>query len=200
MGGLGLRPLSMTLKAFRMKATWNILNADTLWASFMRAKYIKGKNLRTINLIASASKSWRDIWCCLQELVELATWEFGPGDFSVITENWRGSGSLTYLEGSMDYAHITLKEAALAQFNMTLFSQDLQKDLREDFHLKKRQDCQDRRIWPYSSDGDFSIKSYITEDHSEHMAANRQDKYNGENHMLYHSYVYSMGGLEGKEL
>ncbi|KAF5198247.1 Ribonuclease h-like superfamily protein [Thalictrum thalictroides] len=163
MGGLGLRPLAMTLKAFRMKAAWNILNADTLWASFMRAKYIKGKNLRTINLIASASKSWRDIWCCLQDLVELATWEFGPGDFSVITENWRGSGSLLHLEGSMDYAHITLKEAALMQFNIPLFPQELQQDLREDFHLKKRQDSHDRRIWPYSSNGDFSIKSYITE-------------------------------------
>ncbi|KAF5178687.1 hypothetical protein FRX31_031727 [Thalictrum thalictroides] len=125
MGGLGLRPLAVTLKAFRIKATWNILNADTLWASFMRAKYIKGKNLRTINLIASASKSWRDSWCCLQELVELSTLEFGPGDLSVITENWRGSGSLIHLEGSMDYSHITHKEAALAHFNIPPFSQDL---------------------------------------------------------------------------
>ncbi|KAF5202793.1 hypothetical protein FRX31_007621 [Thalictrum thalictroides] len=163
MGGLGLRPLAMTLKAFRMKATWNILNADTLWASFMRAKYIKGKNLKTINLIASTSKSWRDSWFCIQELVELSTWEFGPGDLSVITENWRGSGSLIHVEGSMDYAHITLKEAALVQFNIPPFSQDLQKDLWEDFHLKKRHNSQDRRIWPFSSNGDFSIKSYITE-------------------------------------
>ncbi|KAF5184868.1 Ribonuclease h domain, partial [Thalictrum thalictroides] len=151
MGGLGLRSFAMTLKAFRMKATWNILTANTLWASFMRAKYIKGKNPRTINLMVSASKTWRDSWYCLQELVELSTWEFGLGDFSVITENWRGSGSLTHLEGSMEYAHITLKEAALVQFNIPLFSQDLQRDLWEDFRIQKRQDSQDKRIWPYSA-------------------------------------------------
>ncbi|KAF5203982.1 hypothetical protein FRX31_006431, partial [Thalictrum thalictroides] len=144
-----------------MKATWNILTADTLWASFMRAKYIKGRNIRTINLMAAASKTWRECWSCIQELVELSTWEFGPGELSLITENWRDSGSLTHIEGAMDFAHITLQEAALAHFNLPIFSQELQRELKEDFHLRQDKDSKDKRIWPYSSNGDFSIKSYI---------------------------------------
>ncbi|KAF5207295.1 hypothetical protein FRX31_003118, partial [Thalictrum thalictroides] len=95
------------------------------------------------------------------ELVELSTWEFGPGELSVITENWRGSGSLLQLEGALDYAHITLKEAALAQFSIPIFSQELQRDLWEDYHLRKVHDSDDKRIWPHSSNGVFSIKSYI---------------------------------------
>ncbi|KAF5204317.1 RNA-directed DNA polymerase (reverse transcriptase)-related family protein [Thalictrum thalictroides] len=50
-GGLGVRPLKTIFKAFRMKATWNLLNSDNLWAIFMRAKYIQNRSIRGIRLV-----------------------------------------------------------------------------------------------------------------------------------------------------
>ncbi|KAF5205973.1 hypothetical protein FRX31_004439 [Thalictrum thalictroides] len=79
-------PLTMIT---RMKATWNILTSPSLWSTFMRNKYIQGKTVRNIALTSKASKTWRDCWRCIQEVIDLSSWDYGPGQFSVTHENWR---------------------------------------------------------------------------------------------------------------
>ncbi|KAF5178301.1 hypothetical protein FRX31_032111 [Thalictrum thalictroides] len=80
----------MVIHAFRLKLCWRLITTDSLWATFMRQKYIRGRPLKSIPLSTRASKSWKDCWRCLNELVDLSTWDFGPGNFSLGKENWGG--------------------------------------------------------------------------------------------------------------
>ncbi|KAF5186301.1 hypothetical protein FRX31_024113 [Thalictrum thalictroides] len=160
-GGLGIRPLKLILQSFRMKATWNILTSSSLWSTFMRNKYIQGKTVRNIVLTSKASKTWRDCWRCIHEVIDLSSWDYGPGHFSVTHENWRRTGCLAPQFVPMNCEQITLQNAALVNFNLPMFTAELQKTLMEDFHQNKSRSITDKRIWMASADGKFSIKSYV---------------------------------------
>ncbi|KAF5191388.1 Ribonuclease h domain [Thalictrum thalictroides] len=167
--GLGIRSLNLVMKAFRMKSTWNLLTSESLWATFMRSKYIKNRSISSIKLITSASKSWRDIWHCLEEILDISTWEFGPGHISVTHENWLGTGSLAHLF-PVDCPQYSLHFAALNDFCIPLFSHDLQVYLKAQYQHLKMEVTLDRRIWPHCSSGSFSIKSYIQLNQGSHQS------------------------------
>ncbi|KAF5201191.1 hypothetical protein FRX31_009221 [Thalictrum thalictroides] len=61
----------------------------------------------------------------------------------------------------MNYEQITLQSAALAHFNLPMFTAELQKTLLEDYNQNKSRSITDTRIWMASPDGKFSIKSYV---------------------------------------
>ncbi|KAF5201460.1 hypothetical protein FRX31_008954 [Thalictrum thalictroides] len=109
-----------------MKATWSIITSDSLWATFMRVKYIQGK---------TSSKTWKECWRCLRELVEHSTWDFGVGNFNVFQENWRGSGNLAHIVVPHPYQSFTLEEAAIERFNFPILHQGLQQELLEDLSI-----------------------------------------------------------------
>ncbi|KAF5196615.1 hypothetical protein FRX31_013798, partial [Thalictrum thalictroides] len=60
----------------------------------MRAKFIQDRPISSIRLITSASRTWRDCWHCLEEIMEHSRWEFSPGNFSLTHENWLGTERL----------------------------------------------------------------------------------------------------------
>ncbi|KAF5188644.1 Ribonuclease h domain [Thalictrum thalictroides] len=159
-GGLGIRPLKTVLKAFRMKATWNLLNSDNLWAVFMRAKYIQNRSIRGIRLCITASKAWKDIWHCLEEVIEESTWEFGPGNFSITHENWTGLGSLAHRFTEVG-PQFSLNHDVANNLFLPIFTTQQQEYLRSQYQLLVINQNEDKRRWPHSSNGEFSIKSYI---------------------------------------
>ncbi|KAF5194192.1 hypothetical protein FRX31_016221 [Thalictrum thalictroides] len=160
-GGLGIRPLKLILKSFRMKATWNILTSSSLWSTFMRNKYTHGKDISTISLTSTASKTWRDCWRCIQEVIDLSTWDYGPGNFSISHENWRKTGCLAPHIVPTDCDQITLQEASLVNFNLPMFTAEMQRCLREEYYQNKSRSSTDTRIWMHTTGGKFTIKSYV---------------------------------------
>ncbi|KAF5202520.1 hypothetical protein FRX31_007894, partial [Thalictrum thalictroides] len=143
-----------------MKATWNLLTSNTLWAVFMRAKYIQNRSLTSIKLVTSTSRTWKDCWHCLEDIIEHSTWEFGPGNFSLTHENWMGIESLAN-KVPINCPQYSLNFAASRDFNLPLFSTQQQEYLRSQYRQLKENLQEDKRIWPHSQDGKFSIKSYI---------------------------------------
>lgn len=70
-----------------------MLETNSIWAFFMRARYLKTKWVSAQIVNASAKRIWKS----LIKLVELSSWEIGPGNKLSIYENWLGAG---YLAGS----------------------------------------------------------------------------------------------------
>lgn len=52
-GGLGLKSLSNIMHCFRINSAWNILRKDSIYASFMRYRYITDLNIRDLPLIST---------------------------------------------------------------------------------------------------------------------------------------------------
>lgn len=89
-GGLGFGSIKSILKSFRMKASWNVLNLNATWAEFMRTGHIKNQFARTSLVKATSIVVWNRIWKCLAQLVDLSNREVGPGNISLLHENWTG--------------------------------------------------------------------------------------------------------------
>lgn len=43
-GRIGFRSLRLTLKAFKMKASWSILESNSMWYMLVRNGYLNGKS------------------------------------------------------------------------------------------------------------------------------------------------------------
>ncbi|KAF5200963.1 hypothetical protein FRX31_009451 [Thalictrum thalictroides] len=61
----------------------------------------------------------------------------------------------------MNCEQITLQNAALVNFNLPMFTAELQRSLLEEYHQNKSRSPTDTRIWMHSTDGKFTIKSYV---------------------------------------
>ncbi|KAF5177940.1 hypothetical protein FRX31_032472 [Thalictrum thalictroides] len=100
----------------------------------MKNKYLENKSPKCIQLTLRSSKTWREIWACLEELVDISTWDFGPGNFSFGLENWMGIGCLSPNIVPRQ-CNLTLYEAVELEFNFSFLDREMQNDLQDAFHF-----------------------------------------------------------------
>ncbi|XP_058111120.1 uncharacterized protein LOC131254131 [Magnolia sinica] len=99
-GGLGFRRLQEIMQAFRLKMVWSIVYAknDSLWGSFMSAKYKPPlQHLDSHRRCSYASPIWSRIQSQFSLLATIVQHRLGEGTCLLWSENWSGLGSLTDL-------------------------------------------------------------------------------------------------------
>ncbi|KAF5188385.1 hypothetical protein FRX31_022028 [Thalictrum thalictroides] len=125
----------------------------------MNNKYIQGKSPKAVRLAARTTKTWREYWNCITVLMDLSSWDFGPGNFSLGKEKWLGIGCLSsILVPSED--SITLGNTVATNFNLSYLTEESQSDLQEAHHLLHEDLNEDSRRWPFDPSGTFTIKSF----------------------------------------
>ncbi|KAF5193181.1 Ribonuclease h domain [Thalictrum thalictroides] len=112
-----------------------------------------------VQLAVRTTKTWRECWFCIREIIELSTWDFGPGNFIPGQENWLGIGCLSHILIPME-DKTTLGEAESLGFNLPYLSEDTKEELLEAHQLLKSDGPMDRRVWPHDPSEMFTIKSY----------------------------------------
>ncbi|KAM7481360.1 hypothetical protein LguiB_005943 [Lonicera macranthoides] len=57
-GGLGVRSLEDTCKAFSMRLWWNLRQANSIWAKFMKSKYVGNDHISNCTKPSICSHTW----------------------------------------------------------------------------------------------------------------------------------------------
>lgn len=162
-GGLGLRDLTLMSYCFRLKSLWRVLSSDSLWACFMRHKYLNENTpLALQTLSTGASMFWKECFRWKETLLDNSSWEIGHGKLSLIYENWSGLGRIEeIIDNPLPLANLTVKEGLDCHFNFPVFPEHLLLDLRSLLTLKLNivEEEKEKRYWIHTTNGDFTVAS-----------------------------------------
>ncbi|OIT30843.1 putative ribonuclease h protein, partial [Nicotiana attenuata] len=163
-GGANFRRLSDTCKAFRAKQWWNLRTSNSLWGSFMIAKYCESNHPITIMWNKGNSQNWEAI-CDIKEEMELnIVWNIRKGDVSFWFDNWCPLGPLyTTTTHEVPLANIKLNE--ILQNNtwnwnsLTIQPNEGTKSHLLSLGIELENNCYDKVNWRLSKSGKFTISS-----------------------------------------
>ena len=169
-GGLGIKKSACMNQALLAKTGWHLLQQEQgLWAQVFKAKYLKhGGVLTEKDLHHKASSSvWRGVLYGSKALANGIRWRIGSGDDVLFwTDNWLSCGTLR------QWATIDLSEE-LIQTKVSDFLDDGVWDtvcltaclpdnivkLITGMHVGFNGNGVDKRIWQFTSNGCFSVKT-----------------------------------------
>ncbi|XP_042939510.1 uncharacterized protein LOC122274547 [Carya illinoinensis] len=92
-GGLGLRALQDCQKALHMRFAWNLIQGNSLWANFFKAKYV-GTTPWCLVQAPKGSRFWRMVANCIPLLLNNLKWKIREGDIYFWYDKWRENGPL----------------------------------------------------------------------------------------------------------
>ncbi|PNX55034.1 hypothetical protein L195_g048658, partial [Trifolium pratense] len=87
-GGLGVRSLSSLNQASNLKLIWDLMNSNSLWASFLRSRVVRNKSFIRHHIYSSV---WSSIKAQIQNLWNNTCWMIGNGRrINFLLHNWSG--------------------------------------------------------------------------------------------------------------
>jgi len=172
MGGLGLRRAQDVNLAFQCKLAWKVLqDKSSMWASVMRAKYLRTSHLFDCPSKHGASLVWRNILKCRDILKQGMRWSVGTGqDISFWFDNWIENQNLIELLNLQDVDGLDprLKLSEFIQDKKWDFHK-LQQTIPNQMILEKimgipltHTETRDELYWALTSSGRFSIQSALS--------------------------------------
>ncbi|XP_019264570.1 PREDICTED: uncharacterized protein LOC109242178 [Nicotiana attenuata] len=95
-GGLGFRTIADTCKCMELKRWWHFRTAQSLWSSFLRAKYCQRSNPISKKWVSGQSQAWKRMMFNKKEAEKNIRWRLHSGNCSFWWDNWLGSGPLSH--------------------------------------------------------------------------------------------------------
>lgn len=92
-GGIGVRSFEDMAKAFSCKLWWRLRKNDSLWASFMHAKYIQGMHPSLVTF-SRPSPIWRRLESVRDFAESKISWCLGRGNIHLWLDRWCSSKPL----------------------------------------------------------------------------------------------------------
>ena len=147
-----------------MKLAWKIKKGGSMWAEYMKDKYLSRSNVWWANSKPKPKKSsklWRDMVSVLPDVLNRCHWLIGKGEIRFWADSWCGHRPLFELhEGNIDLK-IKVKDMITdGAWNQQAIPTGI-------FSLKKntigyvqvKEDLPDKLIWRPEPNGSFSVKS-----------------------------------------
>nr|XP_027096084.1 uncharacterized protein LOC113715980 [Coffea arabica] len=159
-GGLGFRSFADMCSAFACKLWWRLRKNESLWASFMHAKYVRGKHPIQVT-VARPSPTWRRLEGIRRVAENHIRWCVGRGFVDLWYDRWLFEVPLADLVSIPDPPHMLLAEffddrgcnvEKLQQWVPAQLVHQIQ-----DIQLFPEQ--QDRMVWVGSPTGEFATKA-----------------------------------------
>lgn len=166
-GGLGIRMARDFNNALLAKLAWQLVtNANKLWVTVIKEKYIKDRNFFTAPVPPDASWSWRNI-VKGQSTIELgATWRVGNGrSFNFWSDWWVRDKPLgVELDIGIPNARTNATVSDFIVSNLTWNFHKLQEFLPQDkvnaiwmILIPMEENVVDKLYWPYTTLGNLSV-------------------------------------------
>ncbi|XP_042974814.1 uncharacterized protein LOC122306449 [Carya illinoinensis] len=160
-GGLGLRHLADMQKALHMRFAWNLIQGNSLWAQFFKAKYVGSKPW----LLIDANKGirfWKMIANYILLVLEKSKWHLREGNLFFWYDKWRDQGPLYSDLPMVGSPLLNVKECPLSnlwdvELLVNLVGQDHVNDILESLAICKG--GSDVLVWMKRDSGCFSTKS-----------------------------------------
>ncbi|XP_019237809.1 PREDICTED: uncharacterized protein LOC109217963 [Nicotiana attenuata] len=93
-GGLGFRTIADICKSMEFKQWWHFRIVQSLWSSFLKAKYCQRSNPISKKWDSGQSQAWKRMMFNKKEAEKNIRWRLHPGNCSFWWDNWLGSGPL----------------------------------------------------------------------------------------------------------
>lgn len=167
-GGLGIRNINDLREVCNLKLFWRFINGNSLWAKWMKAKYLKNKNFWTTGIENHHSFVWKNILKSRDTGIKLLERKFKNGDQTDLWfDPWIFGKSLISLVGWTNlysFGEVSGKVNVIIQngrWNATahpatsIFRYAIQ-NISIDTNLQN-----DKWEWKLSSKGNFSFKKTL---------------------------------------
>ncbi|XP_019226274.1 PREDICTED: uncharacterized protein LOC109207745 [Nicotiana attenuata] len=100
-GGIGLRAIEDVCKSMEFKQWWTFRTKQSLWSSFLLAKYCQRSHPVSKKWNSGQSQTWMKMILNRKEAEHHIQWRLHSGNASFWWDNWLGTGNLaSYREGS----------------------------------------------------------------------------------------------------
>ncbi|XP_042944697.1 uncharacterized protein LOC122278582 [Carya illinoinensis] len=159
-GGLGLHHLDDMQKALHMRFVWNLIQGNSLWAQFFKAKYVGSKPWFLIDA-NKGTRFWKMIANCIRLVLKNLKWSLREGNLFFWYDKWRNRGPL-YSDLPVVGSHLLkVKECQLSnlwdvELLVNLVGQDHVNDILEFLTVCKG--GSNVLVWMKKDSGCFSTK------------------------------------------
>ncbi|XP_071920627.1 uncharacterized protein [Coffea arabica] len=159
-GGLEFRSFKDMARAFSAKLWWRFRLGDSIWATFMQAKYVKGSHPSEVSAMR-ATATWRRLEAIGPVVEPHIRWSLGEGLVDFWKDRWVFHEPLQQVVVSLERPHFLVSEF------LTLGGWDERRLARwvPEFVVRAIIDIpfdlaqKDRMVWLPSPSGCFSVKS-----------------------------------------
>lgn len=110
-GGIGIRKMQDIIDTFSIKRWWRFRTQNSLWATFLRAKYCTRSHPVSKSMVSADSHGWQNILKTRQKVEFHIKWSIQNGSSSFWWDNWTGDGPLAHqVQGIRKSAKTQVKE------------------------------------------------------------------------------------------
>ncbi|XP_019235632.1 PREDICTED: uncharacterized protein LOC109215963 [Nicotiana attenuata] len=95
-GGVGFRTIQDSCKAMKFKQWWQFRTANSLWSSFLKAKYCQTSNPISKKWDSGQSQAWKRMMFNKKEAKKVIQWRLHNGKCSFWWDNWLGSMPIAF--------------------------------------------------------------------------------------------------------
>ncbi|KAH0695796.1 hypothetical protein KY289_013278 [Solanum tuberosum] len=186
-GGIGVRKLEDTCKAFQIKQWWNFRTKNSLWSQFFRAKYCQRSNPIAKKWDTGQSLVWKYMMKNKTTIEPHITWRVHSGSSLIWWDDWLGEGQLAQHDDTINSLNNTTVSYFLqnGHWNEALLRQEVPPHL-----IPKILSCKihyqpgmlDEAVWKPTDNGEFSCAS------AWQICRQKKDS-NKINSYIWHKYV-----------
>ncbi|XP_019223633.1 PREDICTED: uncharacterized protein LOC109205377 [Nicotiana attenuata] len=149
-GGIGLRSVEDVCKAMEFKQWWTFRTKQSLWCSFLLAKYCQRSHPVSKKWASGQSQAWKKMMTNKKEAEIHIQWRLHSGNVSFWWDNWLGSANLaSFREGTGQWD--------IQKLNAIAATAMIPQILNTPIHYNPQ--CLDVPIWKPNTSGKFTCAS-----------------------------------------